>query len=271
MPTTNELPRGKPLLAVAHPGHELRVYHWLERARPDVMILTDGSGHSGRSRLARTIELLGRVGARPTELRGAVADQQLYAAVLRQDFALFVSLARRMAKVIDHGGYDYIVGDASEGTILGHDLFRGLLDTAIAAVRAKSGREILNLDFPLEAEPDSVHPALLAGTYRLELDPPAVERKLAACRGYTELAHEVEAALRVYGRDAFALECLRPAISESGISPFIGLPAYEVHGAKAVAEGRYQEVVRYQEHVRPVLEALYEAFSLPVGGGVATA
>ena len=38
-------------LVVAHPGHELRVYGWLALRKPDVYILTDGSGHTGNSRL----------------------------------------------------------------------------------------------------------------------------------------------------------------------------------------------------------------------------
>ena len=34
---------GRTALFVAHPGHELRIYGWLERARPQVHVLTDGS------------------------------------------------------------------------------------------------------------------------------------------------------------------------------------------------------------------------------------
>src|SRR5207253_5484219 len=36
------LPGGRAALVIAHPGHELRVYHWLRLARPSVFILTDG-------------------------------------------------------------------------------------------------------------------------------------------------------------------------------------------------------------------------------------
>src|SRR5260370_6140515 len=45
---------GRALLVVAHPGHELRLFGWLCSARPDVLVLTDGSGHSGRSRIEAT-------------------------------------------------------------------------------------------------------------------------------------------------------------------------------------------------------------------------
>ena len=38
-------------LVIAHPGHELRIHHWLERARPVTFVLTDGSGHTDHSRI----------------------------------------------------------------------------------------------------------------------------------------------------------------------------------------------------------------------------
>jgi hypothetical protein len=49
---------GESALIIAHPGHEIRVHGWLERAKPVVYVLTDGSGRSGQSRLASTARLL---------------------------------------------------------------------------------------------------------------------------------------------------------------------------------------------------------------------
>ena len=45
-------------LLVAHPGHELLLHGWISRTKPVVHVLTDGSAHSSRPRLARTAELL---------------------------------------------------------------------------------------------------------------------------------------------------------------------------------------------------------------------
>src|SRR5262245_41002456 len=42
----------------AHPGHELRVHHFLEQAAPTVAVLTDGSGSTGQPRLDESRELL---------------------------------------------------------------------------------------------------------------------------------------------------------------------------------------------------------------------
>jgi hypothetical protein len=72
-------------LVVAHPGHELRVHHWLERARPLVLVLTDGSGHTEHSRLQRTTALLERAGATPGRIYGRLSDRDLYRAILSGD------------------------------------------------------------------------------------------------------------------------------------------------------------------------------------------
>ena len=73
---------GPALLVVGHPGHELMVHGWLEAARPLVMVLTDGSGHAGVSRLPSTAALLARAGATPGPIFGRFTDVELYRALL---------------------------------------------------------------------------------------------------------------------------------------------------------------------------------------------
>src|ERR671917_288531 len=73
---------GKAALVVAHPGHELCVYGWLEQARPRVFVLTDGSGRSGIPRLQSTTKILARHGAIPEggragDIRLTLGDAQL--------------------------------------------------------------------------------------------------------------------------------------------------------------------------------------------------
>ena len=71
---------------------------------------------------------------------------------------------------------------------------------------------------------------------------------------------EVEAALGRYGRQAFAMECLRPAATTSPTFRFEQeLPDYERHGGQRVKDGRYSEIIRYRDHVRPVAMAIAAA------------
>src|SRR6476646_5399321 len=107
-------------LVVAHPGHELRVHRWVELARPVVYVLTDGSGHTGRSRLAATSELLARAGARPGPLYGRLADRELYRALLAGDLELFAGLAEELAESLLREEIGIVAGDAVEGFNPGH-------------------------------------------------------------------------------------------------------------------------------------------------------
>ena len=80
-------------LVIAHPGHELRIHHWLERAKPRVFVLTDGSGHTNRSRLGQTAALLDAAGALRGSMFGRFTDREIYRAILASDVDAFIALA----------------------------------------------------------------------------------------------------------------------------------------------------------------------------------
>src|SRR5215469_10219464 len=84
-------------LVIAHPGHELRVHHWLERAKPQVFVLTDGSGLTDSSRTHRTEVLLELANAAKGPMFGSLSDQQLYGAIVAGDADLFVALSHDLA------------------------------------------------------------------------------------------------------------------------------------------------------------------------------
>src|SRR5438552_2599971 len=104
-----------PALVISHPGHELRIHHWLELAKPRVFVLTDGSGLAGKPRLASTADVLCRAGAKPGGIFGRLTDRALYAAILDRDHELFASLAMELADLLDEEGVDFVVSDAAEG------------------------------------------------------------------------------------------------------------------------------------------------------------
>ena len=59
--------------------------------------------------------------------------------------------------------------------------------------------------------------------------------------------------------DAFRVECLRPAGNSAEMQWTSGDPPfYEVYGEKLVAAGRYRKVIRYEEHMRPLAQAIRE-------------
>lgn len=244
------------VLVVGHPGHELRVHGWLEATRPIVMILTDGSGTSGRSRLVSSTKVLENAGAPCGPIYGRLSDAAVYRAVLDHDVELFIGLAEEMADLFVRDRIECVVGDATEGFNPTHDICRMLINTAVSIAEDVRGTVIGNFSFPLVASPDLAKSPLDGRTVCFELDDAALGRKLRAADAYVELAREVAAALKAWGTDAFRKECLRRVDTRETHEPLELPPFYERYGEERVASGAYQQVVRYNSHMRPLADAL---------------
>jgi hypothetical protein len=254
------LPEGRAALVVAHPGHELRVYGWLETARPRVFVLTDGSGRLGRSRLPSTTNILTDVGSDYGSLYGRFTDRTIYEALLRHEHQLFIELARELADEFRRERIEYVAGDAIEGYSSSHDVCRMVVDAAVELAKRDGAPRLGNYDFPLKGRPDECPAHLREQSIWLDLDADTVERKLKAADNYPELAAEVETAIRENGKSAFRVECLRP-VEDAGGERFAGeKPYYEQYGEQQVAAGYYQHVIRYREHLLPLTEALRNSY-----------
>jgi hypothetical protein len=256
---------GKAAVIVAHPGHELMVYHWLERHRPLYFCLTEGSGGSAAPRLESTNRLLQQVGARPGRIFGRYPDREVYRLLLDGRVDVFVRLAQELADALIEAGVDFVAGDAVEGFNPVHDVCRFVIDGAAARVRRRTGRVLGNYDFVLDSRPDTCPEPLRAGARWLRLDEAALQRKLAAALGYPELRAEVRAASLRFGTNAFAVECLRPAATPLLLEQFENeVPAYERYGQIRGRAGLYREIIRYRQHVLPVRAALAEEGGMKV-------
>lgn len=243
---------------IAHPGHELRIHHWLELTRPLVFVLTDGSGRSGQSRLGSTTRILQNCGASSGSIYGRFTDGKIYAAILAGKREEFTALLEELAQALLAADVDCVAGDALEGYNPSHDLCRHLIDAAVELAQRRGRRKIRNLDFLLAGRPDACPENLAQEAVWVALDDAAVERKLAAAEGYPELKSEVDHALQKFGRQLFHKECLRPAgapvqfVGANGARPY-----YETYGEKQVTAGYYQNVIRLQEHMQPLAGHLW--------------
>jgi hypothetical protein len=249
-------------LVVAHPGHELRVFGWLHLAQPRVFILTDGSGRSGKSRLAATTRIVEEAGAKPGCIYGCFTDRELYAAIINGEYHLFTGLAEQLAEALQDEQIDYVVGDRVEGYNPAHDVCRLVIDAALEMVGKRTGRSVANFDISLANGfadcPEAARvDAVRVDAVVLNLEETMLSRKLEAVRGYTELAAEVERVFKDEGIESLRTECLRRAADlRLGEQPLSEPPYYERHGEEQVAAGYYKEVLQYRKHVLPLAGAL---------------
>ena len=266
------------ILAIAHPGHELRVHHWLETHRPEVWVLTDGSGHTGRSRIDSTTRVLQATGAVPGPVYAHLSDSDLYDAVLTFEHRPFIAVVDRLAATLMQENVRCIAGDAEEGYNPAHDICRLIINAAVNLVQLKQDRRVPNYDFTLAGAPAPCSDEPRDGAILLNLDDAAFARKVSAARNYPELQAEVEAAFNgtpqaslgndpilnersrsTYGvttANNFRVECLRP-VTLNGEKPAQDrVPFYEEYGERQVRAGHYTRVLRYREHMLPLAEAL---------------
>jgi hypothetical protein len=247
---------GQAALVVAHPGHELRVHHWLSLARPSVFVLTDGSGRSGESRLHSTTRVLEPLRAIPGCVYGSLTDRDLYSALMDRDADLFVRLAEQLATAFVAQRIDYVVGDASEGYNPAHDVCRLIIDAATAIAGRLQNRPIANFDVLLTSEPGDHPAATLEGAVWLKLDSTAVSKKIEVALGYAEMSEEVNRILKTAGRNGLETECLRRAPKDNRHETWS--PYYEQYGERQVKAGHYKRSIRYREHLIPLARALRE-------------
>ena len=240
-------------LLVAHPGHELLLHGWLHAELPRVFVLTDGSGRDGTSRLDATTRLLEQGGAARGAVYGRYPDRVVYEALLDGDTALFVGLAKEIAKSLAAEGVERIVGDAAEGWNPIHDAFRLTVDAAAALASRELGRPLEVLEFALFGPP---HPGD-GPAFAFPLDAAGRAAKRAAALAYTELDREVRFSIERYGEASYTTECLRPSAHAPGEyrvpeDP----PVFERYGEFLARSGQIERAIRCREHLIPVAEAL---------------
>jgi len=175
----------KSVLFVAHPAHELLVHHWMEQARPCVLILTDGTGSSGPSRIASSRDNILNTGARPGSLFGDYTDADIYRHILDRDVAFFAGILDRVVATLVDEDADLLVSDPVEHYSPAHDLCAAIAFIARTKAAAKFGRHIVYRQFPIEYRTN------IQGTpVILSLEPAAIARKLAAAHAVPGVADE---------------------------------------------------------------------------------
>lgn len=233
---------------VARPGDELAFHGWLCAARPQLCVLTDGSGRTGRGRLLYTNRLLADAGARRGSVFGQVGDLELYDLLLRHHYDPLLRLVERLVAEFRRGGIDYLATVAAEGYTPAHDTCRLLAER----VACQLGVPLYQVAISPWREPGPLPVTAL----RTRLGEADLEAKLAAGREYTPLEAEVATTLLRWGRRALAEETLLPTEPVHLDELLPQRPYYEDYGTRQVARGHYAAVIRRGEHLVPLANHL---------------
>lgn len=243
-------------MVVAHPGHELRLHGWLERTKPLLFVISDGSARSS-SRIPSTRVVLDEVGSEAGPIFGRFTDAELYQAIIDCDVDRVAAATCELSEALASSGVEQVVCDAWEDYNPAHDLCRVMTSLAVDRARAMSGRTIALYDYAVVGATGATG---AAGEIVITLDDDALARKLAAARAFDFLKSDVDEQLRE-GSERFRVECLRPALPDTGLQPRTRKPAYELFGEARVAEGRYRTVLRFGEHFAPFVVTLVAAMA----------
>jgi len=228
------------------------VHHWLELAKPLVFVLTDGSGSDGNaSRVHSTETVLGAAGAKAGGILGRFTDETLYRAIMDGDADLFAPIVEEIANALIEQKIEAVVADACEFYNPAHDLCRAIANLAVQ----RTGANIATYEYAVVGTPDAEGHA---NETVIRLDDDALQRKIDAAHNYPELRKDVDIALRLDRLDAFRVEVLRRLDAEAPLPVPEGRAFYERAGEEHVAAGRYETVLRHDEHFAPLVAALAE-------------
>ena len=243
-------------LIIGHPGHELRAFKFLKDSKPDVYILTDGSGHNNESRLHQSIKLIESLGATYKNTITPFTDKELYTIILAGDLDKIKHVKEQLFNSVVENNYTKIIGDALEGFNPTHDICRYIINGIVTKLETRNpSKSFLNYDFVLDKGSNNLSKKENLQGFSLELSQMELELKIQAALNYPELRVEVEMAIERFGLSSFSWESYGKITDlNQTINWKSQIPYYEEIGKKRVASGAYTTCIEYEKHIKPIAE-----------------
>lgn len=247
----------KVALILGHPGHELRIFRFLELYKPRVYVLTDGSGSAGQSRIDNTLKIISQTGAKASPVMGRYTDAQIYHLLRKRDTEALATLIEEIMADMKRYNIGALAGDAVEGYNPTHDLCRYLVNAIAGMYHNDAGDLLPNYEFLLDGPPNQCPEDLAGQAITIKLTEGDFFRKRVAAHAYPELREEVEKIYAVYGANPFLTECLWPSGPLDKYKTWTtDAPYYETWGKEKLKTGKYKELISYHEHLLPMAEFL---------------
>lgn len=239
-------------LYIAHPGHELLLSQWIIDNKPEVNILTDGSGADGVSRIESSTRVLERLGASKGPIFGRFTDVEIYTHILDRNINIFSLLVDNILNSWRQNPPSHVVVDSLEGYNPAHDLINLLVSCACKYFSEREKNNISLFSFKLV---NKSIPA--AGSIITYLTDEQQKQKKELAFSYPEMRKEVDMAIARLGEEECLSECLDVLDYAQGYEwTEATLPFYELYGEKKVQEGVYDNVLRQKD-----LEEIWKAIT----------
>jgi len=216
----------------------------MEKYRPRVNILSDGSGGNATARTSFSHSCIAAANAKPGPVFGRMSDKDWYKAMLAKDETPFQIAVEDIFSQRD-AEISVVVSDAVDGYNPLHDL-TAAVGAAVAKRLAAAGEKTVHLASP------AVPGVAGAIALELELDADAQRGKAEAAAAYLPLAEEVE---RI--KHADPQSAVRETLLDAGFDwPEDFQPGWEQFARQRVAAGGYATPITYLDHVRPIALSL---------------
>lgn len=249
---------GKTDFVLAHPGHELRLFRWLELLKPRVSILTSGS-RQGESmdRLAASRALVASVGGEIGPLHGVTLDRDLYRLIMDGDPTPFAGWIDRLRDAWIASPPATVVTDSWQFYSVAHDLTHLMARVAIAEATAATGRAIECLEYPVVPQ-SMVERRNGPVVHSVVLDEAGMQRKVATASAYPDIAGELAELIALAGLAGLCEETLHRPGPLDGLVPDEGTkPLFETFGEQRREAGLFSDVLRWR-HLEPIVTALID-------------
>jgi len=253
------VPFKKSLLIIGHPGHELRAFKFIKDHKPDVVIITDGSGSQHSSRIANSIKILDSLGSRCINSFNPFTDKEIYDFILNENIPAIEKIRDIILNEVLAQGYDLLIGDALEGFNPTHDLCRYIINSVVKKANLENrDHAIKNISYKLDSV-SSIKSNLISdeSVFNFFLSEKEFNEKYTAALNYPELEFELDKAIQLYGKDAFMNEEYEVVEDIEMISNWSApCPFYENYGKEKVRDGVYQQSIEFEKHMKPIAMAL---------------
>jgi hypothetical protein len=253
------LENAETIAVFSHPNHELAIFGFLQRLRPQLVYLTDGGGERRVEQTRRGLESINL-------LEQAhffdYTENSFYKALLDRDSAFYEEVAGRLRALFQELRPSQVLCDAVEFYNPVHDMSLPIVQAALQGwPRAEIFEVPLVYQRPAESETyelQRMSPSRRGGQIELRLSEQAIAAKVRGrAEIYTILVDQMGPLIAELPVEHFSLEVIAPAGSSLPKPGIENALRYERRAEILLKRGEIERKITYDDHYLPVATSLY--------------